>query len=147
VVGQVVTFFTADLGLPIPSPALVEKIGNRFRREVKAFAAENDIPILQLKEPDRTRFEVRKLDHVRPDLEKAERDGRLGVVCIVTAQEFQWVFSAKKRRPGDRGTRLTGSRTDHGLQADRVRPDPLACHQRSATHSPRPRRCRLRKRG
>jgi hypothetical protein len=52
-----------------------------------------------LKKPDRTRFDDRKLDHVRPHLEQAERDGRFGVVAIVTAQEFQWVFSAKKRTP------------------------------------------------
>jgi hypothetical protein len=37
VAGQVVTFFTARLGYPIPSPTLLD---------VKAFAAENDIPIL-----------------------------------------------------------------------------------------------------
>ena len=96
------TFLTAHLGFPIPSPALLEKIGNRFRREVKAFAAENEIPILQLKKPDRTRFDDRKLDHVGPHLDRAEREGRFGVVAIVAAQEFQWVFSAKKRipRPG-----------------------------------------------
>jgi hypothetical protein len=99
VAGQVVTFLTAHLGFPIPSPALLEKIGNRFRREVKAFAAENGIPVLQLKKPDRTRFDDRKLDHVRPHLEQAERNGHFGVVAIVTAQEFQWVFSAKKRPP------------------------------------------------
>jgi hypothetical protein len=99
VAGQVVTFLTAHLGYSIPSPALLEKIGNRFRREVKAFAAENEIPILQLKKPDRTRWDDRKLDHVRPYLERAERDGRFGVVAIVAAQEFQWVFSAKKRCP------------------------------------------------
>ena len=44
--GQVVTFLTEHLGFPIPSPALLEKIGNRFRREVKAFAAEHEVPIL-----------------------------------------------------------------------------------------------------
>jgi hypothetical protein len=97
--GQVATFLTSHLGYPIPSPALLEKIGNRFRREVKAFAAENEIPVLQLKKPDRTRWDDRKLDHVQPHLERAERDGRFGVVAIVTAQEFQWVFSAKKRTP------------------------------------------------
>jgi hypothetical protein len=47
--GKVVTFLTAHLGFPIPSPALLQKIGNRFRRDVKAFAAEREIPILQLK--------------------------------------------------------------------------------------------------
>ena len=48
--GQVVTFLTEHLGFPIPSPALIEKIGNRFRREVKAFAAEHDVPILRSEE-------------------------------------------------------------------------------------------------
>ena len=48
--GQVVTFLTQHLGFPIPSPALLEKIGNRFRREVKAFAAEHEMPILHVEE-------------------------------------------------------------------------------------------------
>jgi hypothetical protein len=95
----VVTFLTEHLGFRIPSPALLEKIGNRFRREVKGFAADNDVPILRLAKPDRTRWDDRKLDHVRPYLEKAEAEGRTGVVAIVAAQEFQWVFSAKNRSP------------------------------------------------
>jgi hypothetical protein len=100
--GQVVQFLTQHLGFPIPSPALLEKIGNRFRREVKAFAAEHEIPILHLKKPDRTRWDDRKLDHVRPHLDAAEREGRFGVVAIVAAQEYQWVYSAKNRatKPG-----------------------------------------------
>ncbi len=95
--GQVVTFLTQHLGFPIPSPALLQKIGNRFRKEVAAFAAEKQVPILQLKKPDRTRWDDRKLDHVRPYLTKAEAEGRTGVVAIVSAQEFQRVFSAKNR--------------------------------------------------
>jgi hypothetical protein len=100
--GQVVTFLTEHLGFPIPSPALLEKISNRFRRNVKAFAAEHQVPILRLKKPDRTRWDDRKLDHVRPYLDKAESEGRSGVVAIVADQEFQWVFSAKNRshKPG-----------------------------------------------
>jgi hypothetical protein len=31
---------TDHLGFPVPSPALLEKIGNRFCRDVKAFAAQ-----------------------------------------------------------------------------------------------------------
>ncbi len=77
----------------------MEKNGNRFRREVKAFAAANGIPMLALKKPDRSRWDDRKLDHVRPHLERAERNGRFGVVAIVATQEFQWVFSAKDRSP------------------------------------------------
>ncbi|MGH8925144.1 MAG: hypothetical protein ACRDWA_10985 [Acidimicrobiia bacterium] len=97
--GQVVTFFTRHRGNPIPSPALMEQNGNRFRQGVKAFAEERGVPILRLKKPDRTRWDDRKLDHVRPYLEQAERSGRFGVVAIVAAQEFQWVFSAKNRSP------------------------------------------------
>jgi hypothetical protein len=97
--GQVVTFLTQHLGFPIPSPALLHKIGNRFRRDVKAFADKHGVPILALKRPDRTRWDDRKLDHVRPYLEAASAEGRFGVVAIVQAQEFQWVFSAKNRSP------------------------------------------------
>jgi hypothetical protein len=50
-----------------------------------------------LKKPDRSRWDDRKLDHIRPYLERAERAGRQGVVAIVAAQEFQWVFSATKK--------------------------------------------------
>ena len=95
--GQVKRFLEEHLGNPIPSPVIIERIGNRFRREVKAFAAANRIPILALKKPDRSRWDDRKLDHVRPFLDAAERDGRFGVVAIVHAQEFQWVFQATKR--------------------------------------------------
>ncbi len=95
--GQVTTFMTEHLGFPVPSASIMEKIGNRFRQQVKAFAAENSIPILMLKKPDRTRWDDRKLDHVRPYLDKAEAEGHFGVVAIVAAQEFQWVFTGKNR--------------------------------------------------
>jgi hypothetical protein len=100
---QVNRFLERHLGYPIGSPALIEKIGNRFRREVKAFAAGHRIPILALKKPDRSRWDDRKLDHVRPYLERAERTGRWGVVAIVAAQEFQWVFSATKHTGPETG--------------------------------------------
>ena len=95
--GQVVRFLTGHLGHPVPSPALFAQIGNRFRREVKCFADEQGIPVLRLKKPDRRRWDDRKLDHVRPYLERAEREGRFGVVAIVAAQEFQWVFEGRNR--------------------------------------------------
>jgi hypothetical protein len=95
--GQIVRFLRDHLGHPIPSPALLGPIGNRFRKEVKAFAAEREVPILALRKPDRSRWDDRKLDHVRPYLDAAEREGRFGVVAIVACQEFQWVFSARNR--------------------------------------------------
>ena len=100
--GQVVRFLRDHLGFEIPSPSLLGKIGNRFRREVSAFARERGIPILQLKKPDRSRSDDRKLDHVRPYLDRAEREGRFGVVAIIAGQEFQWVLPARNRahKPG-----------------------------------------------
>ncbi|MGI8809945.1 MAG: hypothetical protein ACR2KK_19300, partial [Acidimicrobiales bacterium] len=100
--GQVVRFLRDHLGNPIPSPALFEKIGNRFRRDVKAYAQRHGIPVLALKKPDRSRFDDRKIDHVGPYMAAAERAGRFGVVAIVSAQEFQWVFGGRDRatQPG-----------------------------------------------
>jgi catechol 2,3-dioxygenase-like lactoylglutathione lyase family enzyme len=95
--GQVVLFLTRHLGNPVPSPALFSQIGNRFVRDVKAFAQANGIPILRLKRPDRSRWDDRKIDHVRPYIAAAEAQGRFGVVAIVSAQEFQWVFGGRNR--------------------------------------------------
>jgi hypothetical protein len=98
--GQVARFITQHLGKPIASAAVLGAIGNRFRRDVKRYADANQIPVLALKGPDRSRWDDRKLDHVRPYLEAAERERRFGVVAIVSGQEFQWVFSARNRGKG-----------------------------------------------
>ncbi len=95
--GQVFAFMRDHLEKPVPSPAVMNQIGNRFRRDVKAFAEERGIPILHLKKPDHSRWDDRKLDHVRPYLDRAERESRFGVVAIVSTQEFQFVFSGKDR--------------------------------------------------
>ncbi|HZA85056.1 MAG TPA: hypothetical protein VFC13_26850 [Actinomycetes bacterium] len=76
--GQVVTFLTQHLGNEVPSPVLFKRIGDRFRQAVAAFAQQQGIPLLRLKRPDRTRWDDRKLDHVRPHLEQAQREGRCG---------------------------------------------------------------------
>jgi hypothetical protein len=98
--GQVARFITQHLGKPIASAAVLGSLGNRFRRDVRRFAEANEIPILKLKGPDRSRWDDRKLDHVRPYLDAAERERRFGVVAIVAGQEFQWVFSARNRGKG-----------------------------------------------
>ena len=95
--GQVIRFLHGHLGHDIASPALLGRIGTRFRTAVKQFAKERGIPILALKKPDRSRWDDRKLDHVRPYLQQAEREGRYGVVAIVACQEYQHVFSARNR--------------------------------------------------
>lgn len=58
---------------------------------------------MALKRPDRTRWNDRKLDHVRPLLDKAEAEGRFGVVGIVSAQEIQKVFMGYQRGKGSQG--------------------------------------------
>jgi hypothetical protein len=113
--GQVVRFLTQHLGNEVPSPVLFKRIGDRFREAVAAFAQERGVPLLRLKRPDRTRWGDRKLDHVRPHLEQAQREGRCGVVAIVAAQEVQKVFMATSgakaptaRRSTTPSTRPTG---------------------------------------
>jgi hypothetical protein len=100
--GQVVRFLCGHLGHPIPSPALLGRIGDRFRAETRRFARDHEIPMLRLGSPDRSRWDDRKLDHVRPHVEQAEREGRFGVVAVVVAEEFQRVWSARNRseKPG-----------------------------------------------
>ena len=51
--GQVVAFMTQHLGLPIPSPAIFDKIGQRFRRAVASFAEANGIPWVRFAKDDR----------------------------------------------------------------------------------------------
>ena len=94
--GQVVSFMTAHLGNPIPSPAIMEKIGTAFRTAVQRFAADNKIPVVRFAKGDR------KIEVMRPYLARQARTGRSGVAAIGTAQEFQNVF-ASAQRTGDNG--------------------------------------------
>jgi hypothetical protein len=51
--GQVVSFLTAHLGNPIPSPAIFATIGDRFRAAVKRFAGQRGIPLVRFGKHDR----------------------------------------------------------------------------------------------
>ncbi len=53
--GQVVGFMTRHLGYQIPSPAIMEKIGTRFRRSVSSFAAAHEVPIVRFGKGDASR--------------------------------------------------------------------------------------------
>lgn len=86
--GQVVNFLDKHLGCPIPSPAVVEKIGTRFWDRVAAFARRNGVPVVRFARDDR------KIDVMRPYLERQAATGRSGVAAVGVAQEFQNVFSA-----------------------------------------------------
>jgi hypothetical protein len=109
--GQVVSFMTAHLGNPIPSPAIMEKIGTAFRTAVDRFAADNKIPVVRFGKGDR------KVDVMRPYLARQARTGRSGVAAIGTAQEFQNVF-ASARREGVVSQACSNSRGD-GARAPR----------------------------
>ena len=93
--GQVASFMTAHLGYPIPSPAIMEKIGTAFRRHVRLFAATHQIPMVAFGKDDR------KQDVMRPYLRRQAETGRPGVAAIGVAQEYQNVFAASQRE--DRG--------------------------------------------
>lgn len=92
--GQVVSFLTAHLGNPIPSPAILEKIGTAFRRAVASFAEDNRIPVVRFSKNDR------KIDRMRPYLARQAATGRAGVAAIGVAQEFAPVFTATKKQRG-----------------------------------------------
>jgi len=84
--GQVVSFLTQHLGNPIPSPAILEKIGTAFRRAVASFVEDNRIPVVRFGKTDR------KIDVMRPYLARQADTGRAGVAAIGMAQEFAPVY-------------------------------------------------------
>jgi hypothetical protein len=89
--GQVVTFLTRHLGKPIPSPAVFEQIGARFRREVAAFAKAGQIPVVRFGREDR------KVEVMRPYQDRLAATGRSGVAAIGVAQEFAPVWTGYPR--------------------------------------------------
>jgi hypothetical protein len=107
--GQVVSFLTQHEGQPVPSPALLQRRGQTFRRAVESFAQANDIPVIAFTgKKDRRRPGVladspwpdRRIDQVMPLIRKAAATGRSQVVAIGVAQEFQRVFTGTKSETG-----------------------------------------------
>ena len=94
--GQVASFMTGHLGYPIPSPAIMEKMGTAFRKAVDRFAADDEIPVVRFGKDDR------KIEVMRRYLAERAKTGRAGVAAIGVAQEFAPVFTGtKKTGPGD----------------------------------------------
>jgi hypothetical protein len=92
VAGQVASFMTQHLGYPIPSPAIMEKIGTRFRRAVSAFAGAGHIPVVRFGKNDR------KIEVMRRHVAAQAATGRSGVAAIGVAQEYQNVFAVTARQ-------------------------------------------------
>jgi hypothetical protein len=96
--GQVVTFLTRHLGNPIPSPAVLDQIGQRFRRAVASFAEANHVAVVRFGKQDR------KIEVMRRYVARAAATGRSQVAAIGVAQEFQRVFACYQRTwPASRG--------------------------------------------
>jgi hypothetical protein len=104
--GQVVAFMTQHLGLPIPSPALMEKIGTRFRAAVASFADANHIPWVRFAKEDR------KAEVMAPHLRRQAATGRSGVAAIGVAQEFQRVWAAYRRETNTAAPQFTFAKAD-----------------------------------
>jgi len=91
-VGGQVVLFLRHRGFPIPSPAALGRITEGYRRKVASYAEANHIPWIVFGKGQR------KIDVVRPLMERAATSGRSQVVAIGTAQEFQYVFAATEKR-------------------------------------------------
>jgi hypothetical protein len=89
--GQIVSFLTAHLGYPIPSPAIFDKIGTAFRRAVARFADDEHIPVVRFTKADR------KIEKMRPYIAVQAKTGRSGVAAIGVAQEYANVFTGTKK--------------------------------------------------
>jgi hypothetical protein len=89
--GGIIYFFHDHRGKPIVSPSLFEPIGEKFRRGINDWAQANGVPVLRFKAGER------KADVMAPYLEAAAATGRSQVAAIGCAQEFQLVWTARKR--------------------------------------------------
>ncbi len=89
--GGVIYFLHDHRGKPIASPALFEPIGERFRREMKDWAHASGVPVIRFKAGER------KADVMSPYLAAAAEAGRSQVVAVGCAQEFQGVWTARRR--------------------------------------------------
>src|SRR5918995_506235 len=84
--GGVVFFLHEHRGMPIASPAVFDQIGRRFRDGMRRFAETNHIPVVRFGCDDR------KVDVMRPYLDRTARTGRSQVAAIGVAQEFGPAF-------------------------------------------------------
>jgi len=104
--GQVIRFLL-DRGFPIPSPAVLGKIGRDYVNRVNAFIAENEIPVVRFVKGDV------KEEIAREQFTRAEREGRYGVVMVGVAQEktSRGAGGATAGRTGTRTSSIAASRS------------------------------------
>src|SRR6266568_2798874 len=118
--GAVVYFFHDHRGKPIVSPALFEPIGEKFRRDIKDWAQANGIPVIRFGAGER------KAEVMAPYLDAAAAAGCSQVVAIGCAQEFQLVWTARKRATDPVRGRGAQGRGDGAVPGRRCRGGVLA---------------------
>ena len=84
--GQLVRFLNDRAGGTIPSPAILGKIGRAYVAAIDAFAIDNAMPVVRFDKGEC------KEDVARAYFERAEREGRFGVVLIGVAQEKAYAW-------------------------------------------------------
>jgi hypothetical protein len=95
--GQLVRFMRDHLGQPIPSPAVLRPLHDRFVEDVEAFTRRHRVPVVHFERGQR-----------KDDIANAHRarfKAREGVVLVGVAQERAWSFKSSKRR-GDRNRNI-----------------------------------------
>src|SRR3954470_18712358 len=86
--GGLVTFMRDQLSKPIPSPAVLGQVTEKFREAVKALAERQQIPVYAFEHKE-------KKDHIANRFRR-ERGTRDGIVFIGVAQEKAKAFQGKK---------------------------------------------------
>jgi hypothetical protein len=86
--GGLVTFMREQLGKPIPSPAILGQVTERFREAVKAMAERDQIPVYQFNHKERKDDVANRL--------RRERGTRDGIVFVGVAQEKAQAYQGKK---------------------------------------------------
>jgi hypothetical protein len=91
---QVVRFLL-DRGYPIPSPALLGRIGRAYVAAIDRFAEDNEIPVVRFAKGESKEQIARRYFQI------AEREDRFGVVLIGVAQEKAMAWRGWRRGGSD----------------------------------------------
>lgn len=85
-------YYLRQKGFPIPSPAILGDMTAAYRKQVKEFAQEEGIPLIEFEKSERKDDRVAEYRRAHPGTE--------GVVVIGVAQEKANAFKARKRTAG-----------------------------------------------
>jgi hypothetical protein len=86
--GGLYLFLSEHLGKPVPSPVVLAQITQRFVEELKSYAEQNAIPVIQFEHGERKEDRANRLRQQRPVRDE--------VVFLGVAQEKAQAFSARK---------------------------------------------------